>query len=84
MSNPTSRASTQHLADPARHEQIRAEWRSASGQVQIAYQSWSQAAGEGTSDAYVAYVAALDQEEAAAFQFQLCVEGLRAPFATLA
>jgi hypothetical protein len=72
--NDTTAQSQQIWNDTYLSDAIYDAWCSACEMVDAAYRSWAQAAGESKADTYLAFVASLDQEEAAARHLRSCIE----------
>jgi hypothetical protein len=72
--NDTTPQSQQTGIDMQLSHEICDAWISACEQVDLAYRSWSQVADGSRADAYAAYVANLDREEAAARHLRSSIE----------
>ena len=78
-SNGDAQAPQTRLARSSQHDQLRADWRSASADALAAYRSWSLAPRAFSADVFAAYVAALDREEAAANHLRCAINGIPVP-----
>ena len=70
----TNSALEQRALRPELREELHDAWRSSCDEALIAYRIWSEVGHDDKAEAYVAYVAALDREQAAADCLRLNVE----------